>query len=102
VEFEPLGRDALASLALADGDRATFADYPAEYREPGASVWRVDDGGELSPEAFEIVFALQRGAWTALGVSWAGAEGASMTVSISERGEPFREVLNEYWYQAPI
>jgi hypothetical protein len=102
VEFEPLGRDALASLVFADGDRATFVDYPAEYDEPGASVWRVDDGGEVSPDAFEIVFVLQRGAWTALGVSWSGAEGAALAVSISERGEPFREVLSEYWYQAPL
>jgi hypothetical protein len=84
VQFEPVGRDALASLVFSDGDRATFADYPA------------DEGG-LSADAFEIVFVLQRGAWTALGVSWSRADGAALAVSISERGEPFQEVVSDYW-----
>jgi hypothetical protein len=89
VQFEMVGRDALASLIFSDGDRTTFADYPV-------------DQGSMSADAFEIVFVLQRGAWTALGVSWSGAEDASLSVSISERGEAFRDVVTEYWYQAPL
>jgi hypothetical protein len=88
VQFETVGRAALASLVFSDGDRTTFADYPA-------------DEGRLAAEAFEIVFVLQRGAWTALGVTWSGAEGTSLSVSVSERGESFREVVSDYW-QSPL
>jgi hypothetical protein len=101
LEFERRGKEALASLVLVDGARTMFADFTAEFRGAGESLWRVDDGGVLSPEGFTIVCALQRGSWYALGTSWAGAEGSSLSLWISDGSERLTKVVNDYWYQAP-
>lgn len=100
VEFEPRDGTALASLVLLDADRSIFNDYPAEYRGPGADIWRVDDGGVLSAEWFHIVFALRRGGVYTLGVDWVGSEGSNLAVLVSS-ADGFNTVLNDYWYQAP-
>ena len=102
LEFDRRGKDALASLVFVDGPRTIVADYPAEFRGAGQDLWRVDDGGLLSPEGFEIVCALQRGGWYALGIAWPGAEGQSLALWISEGSERFAKVINDYWYQAPM
>lgn len=101
LEFERRGKDALASLVLVDGARTIFADVAAEFRGVGESLWRVDDGGVLSPEGFTIVCALQRGRWYALGTAWAGAEGRALSLWTSDGDERFTKVVNDYWYQAP-
>jgi hypothetical protein len=101
LEFERRGRDALASLVLVDGSRTIFADVHAEFRGVGEDLWRVDDGGMLSPAGLKIVCALQRGSWYALGIAWAGAEGQLLSLWVSEGREQFAKVLNDYWYQAP-
>jgi hypothetical protein len=102
LEFGRRGTDALASLVVVDGTRTMFADYPAEFRGAGQDLWRVDDGGVLAPEGFEIVCALQRGLWYALGIAWPAAEGQSLSLWISEGSERFAKVINDYWYRAPI
>jgi len=101
LEFERRGTDALASLVLLDGARTIFADVHAEFRRAGADLWRVDDGGVLSPQGMTIVCALQRGGWYALGTAWAAAEGQSLSLWISEGTDEFTKVVNDYWYQAP-
>ena len=101
LEFERRGKDALASVVFVDGTRTLFADYPAEFRGAGQDLWRADDGGVLSPDGFKIVCAVQRGDWYALGVAWAGAEGQSLSLWISEGSARFTEIINDYWYQAP-
>jgi hypothetical protein len=89
LEFDRRGKDALASLVLVDGSRTMFADIPAKFRGLGEDLWRVDDGGVLSPEGITVVCALQRGDWYALGIAWPGSE-------------RFTKVINDYWYQAPM
>jgi hypothetical protein len=101
LEFDRQGKDALASLVLVDGTRMIFADYPAEFRGEGQDLWRADDGGVLSPQGFAVVFALQRGDRYTLGLAWDGAEGRSLSLWVSEGSERFRQVINDYWYQAP-
>ena len=101
LEFERRGKDALASLVVVDGSRTMFADFPAEFRGPREDLWRVDDDGVLSPEGLQIVFALQRGDWCALGTAWQGAEGRALSLWIAETGDRFTKVLEDYWYQAP-
>jgi hypothetical protein len=100
LEFDRREKDALASLVFVDGARTVFADYPAEFRGAGQDLWRVEDGGVLSPEGIGLVCALQRGGWYALGIAWSGAEGQSLSLWISEDGQRFTKVLNDYWYQA--
>lgn len=102
VEFERRGKDALASLVVVDGARTMFADIPAEFRGPREDLWRVDDGGVLRPDGLQIVCALERGGWYALGTAWQGAEGRALSLWISERGERFTKAISDYWYQAPL
>ena len=102
LEFDRRGKDALASLVFVDGARTVFADYPAEFLGAGQDLWRVGDGGVLSPEGIRVVCALQRGEWYALGIAWAGGEGQLLSLWISERSDRFTKVINDYWYQAPI
>jgi hypothetical protein len=101
LEFERRGTDALASLVVVDGSRTLFADFHAEFRGAGEDLWRVDDGGVLSPKGLTIVCALQRGGWYALGTAWAGAEGRLLSLWISEGSDRLTRAINDYWYQAP-
>jgi hypothetical protein len=101
LEFERRGKDALASLALVDGTRTMFADVPAAFQGAGQDLWRVDDGGVLSPEGIRMVCALQRGNWYALGIAWGGAEGRLLQLWVSEGRERFAKVINDYWYSPP-
>lgn len=102
VEFARHDKDALASVVLIDRDRIIFADYPAVFRGEGEDLWRVDDGGVLSAEGFQVVFLLQRGTFYALGVNWSGGEGASLAVFVSNGGNHFTHVIKDYWYRAPV
>ncbi len=98
AEFASTAKAALASIVVMDGNRTLFADYPAEYRGPGKDIWRVDDGGKLSPRDFSLVFLVRRGAQRALGVSWSGTEGRSLAVFATETGGSFKRVIEGYWY----
>ena len=102
LEFERRGKDALASVVVVDGSRTMFADVPAEFRGTGEDLWRVDDGGVLSPQDITIVCALQRNGWFALGTAWAGAEGRLLSLWIADGSDRFTKVINDYWYQAPL
>jgi hypothetical protein len=101
AEFARAGKRALASVVVVDREHLWFGDYPAEFRGPGEDLWRVDDGGELSAEGFQIIFVAQRGNRQALGVSWAGTEGRSLTLFLSGKGNGFDRVVEDYWYQMP-
>jgi hypothetical protein len=101
LEFERRGKDALASLVVVDGSRTMFADFSAVFQRSGQDLWRVDDGGVLSPDGITIVCALQRGGWYALGTAWGGAEGQLLSLWTSDGSDRFTKVLNDYWYQAP-
>jgi hypothetical protein len=99
AQFARQGTDALASMVLLDRDRTIFADYPAKYEKEGADLWRADDGGVMSPDNFQVVFLLQRGDSYVLGLSWAGAEGSSLTVAVSRDATRFTNVIVDYWYR---
>lgn len=102
VEFARQDKDALASVVLMDRDRVVFFDYHAVFRGEGADLWRVNDGGVLSTEGFEVVFLVQRGAFYTLGVNWRGTEGASLAVFVSNASDRFTQVIGDYWYEAPV
>ena len=101
LEFERRGKDALAALTVVDPQRAVFADYPAEFRNEGADLWRVDDGGKLSSEGFQIVCVLLTKAGYALGVVWHGSEGRSLQLWTETEGGRFVVVISDYWYHSP-
>jgi hypothetical protein len=101
AEFARVGKDALASVVLMDGERVLGGDYPADFRGDGEDLWRVDDGGVLSAEGFQVVFVVRRGDRYMMGVSWAASEGRSLAVFVSDRENGFRRVIEDYWYQMP-
>jgi hypothetical protein len=102
LEFERRGKDALASLVVVDGPRTMFADIPAEFRGAREDLWRVDDGGVLTPDGLQIVCALERGGWFAVATAWQGGEGRALSLWIAEGSERFTKVISDYWYQAPL
>jgi len=101
AEFARTGKDALASVVLMEGEHVLFGDYPATFRGDGDDLWRVDDGGLLSAEGFQVVLVARRGERYAVGVSWAGTEGRSPVLFASGGGNVFQRVIEDYWYQAP-
>ena len=101
IEFARRLSHALASLVVIDGDRRVYVDYPAEFRGPGADLWRADDGGEVHPESFEAVFLLKRGTAYWIAIDWAGAEGNNLSLQTAD-GDQFKEVLTAYWYRSPL
>ena len=102
IEFERRLTDALASLVVMDGDRRIYVDYPAQFKSPGEDLWRVDDGGEINPEGFKVVFLLKRGSSYLFAVDWGGAEGSALSLHVSESHAQFKEVLTDSWYRSPL
>lgn len=102
IEFSRRLTQALASLVVIDGDRRTYIDYPADFKGPGADLWRADDGGEIHADGFEVVFLLKRGTTYVLGIDWAGAEGNVLSVQTADGASQFKEVVTDSWYRSPM
>jgi hypothetical protein len=78
-----------------------YVDYPADFAGPGADLWRADDGGEIHPEGFEIVFLMTRGSSYLMAVAWSGAEGMSLSLLTAEDASEFTELISDSWYRSP-
>lgn len=105
LEFSRHLTRALASVVVIDGERRLYVDYPATFKGPGDDLWRADDGGNIHPEGFQIVFLLKRGTTYIVGIDWAGAEGSALSVYIADGltdpGE-FKEMTSDSWYRSPL
>lgn len=75
VEFKPKGNNLLASMALKTSDGWVFKDYPAKLKD--YSAWRIEDGGEITPDMFSFTFAARTEQGFIIGVQWWGPEGES-------------------------
>jgi len=102
IEFARRLRYALASLAVVENGRRLYVDYPADFTGPGADLWRVDDGGEIHPDEFEIVFLLKRGSSYLMAVSWSAAEGNSLSLLSADDSSDFKEIVQDSWYRSPL
>ena len=100
VEFEKDQKNLLASIVLVQPETISFKDYPAEFN--GTSAWRVDDGGEIRPEMFNILFVARSDQKTWIGVTWAGAEGevAFILQDAGSQLEEMGERAGRYWSPA--
>ncbi|MFC4597858.1 hypothetical protein [Cohnella hongkongensis] len=100
VQFQRQGEEMLASLVWQDEERFVFMDYPAVYDE--YSTWRVDDGGQISPDMFRFLFAARSEDGVVLGVQWMGAEGENLDI-LTSSGDRFEETgLSASRYLSPI
>jgi len=102
IEFSRRLTHALASIVVIDGGRRVYIDYPAEFKGPGDDLWRVDDGGEIHADRFDIVFLLKRGSTYMLAVDWKGAEGDALSLHASEDSAQFKELVSDSWYRSPL
>lgn len=102
IEFSRHLTQALASLVVVDGERRLYVDYPATFKGPGDDLWRVDDGGNIHAESFEVVFLLKRGTTYVLAIDWSGAEGDALSLHTAEGGGQLIELMSDSWYRSPF
>ncbi|OZB90867.1 hypothetical protein CJP46_31130 [Paenibacillus sp. XY044] len=89
----------LASLVLITPDQLLFRDF--EGTDDPNSTWRVDDGGQMDPQLFHVLFVTRSGPGYTLGYEWWGAEGSNLAVLQQDGGE-FRVVQEGGRYTAPM
>lgn len=103
VQFVRQKQDMLFSLVLQEGDSFVFMDYPAVIENGNEySVWRVDDGGEITADMFSVLFAARTRDGVLLGINWWGAEGVN-TFFLNQQGHRFKELDIQYGrYTSPL
>jgi hypothetical protein len=102
VEWARQDADALASIIIDVDGRAMAIDLSAKFTRAGEDLWRVDDEGKFGAGGITIPFLIRRGAVYTIPMRWNGAEGASLSLFVSdETGMTTRQVLADYWYRAP-
>lgn len=102
VQFIREDKDMLFSLVLNEDGKLSFMDYPAVIENDEYSVWRVDDGGEMRPEMFSLLFAAQSADGLLLGLNWWGAEGVN-SFFLLQQGNALKELEIQYGrYTSPI
>jgi len=101
IEFARQGPEALASLVLVGRGVVVFNDFPAHSRGDREDLWRVDDQGEISPDGFEVLFALKSPDTYVLGISWGSSEGEVLLLLVTRGGQRFTECATGYRYTAP-
>jgi hypothetical protein len=100
LQFAVIDTSALASIVVADNDQLFFHDLPATYHGPSADVWRVDDNGTFSPDAFGIPFFCRLRDTFVMALTWAGAEGEDSYLLVADSVHAFRAVTQNYRYWA--
>lgn len=98
VQFATIDSSALASLAFVGDGSLVFKDFPAVYRGSGESTWRVDDEGVFSPSGFDILFVAAMPYGYVMAITWAGAEGESSELLLSDSTSAFRTLAKGYRY----
>jgi hypothetical protein len=101
IQFQRLGDDLLASIALAGADTIAFLDFPAQFRGDD-DTWRVGDGGRFDAAAFSILFVQQGAGWSAIALTWAGEEGENIRLAATTRRvDVLEDAVTDYRYWVP-
>jgi len=102
IEFERVkGKKPLASFVLVTKKGLVFDDFEGNEEENDYSTWRVDDGNEMDPELFRVIFVTRSQSGYSVGLEWIGSEGNSIDV-LQQEGKKFRIVDHSYRYTAPL
>ncbi|WP_018758865.1 hypothetical protein [Paenibacillus terrigena] len=100
IEFERVkGKKPLASFVLVTKNGILFDDY--EGNEGDNSVWRVDDGGEMDPSFFRVIFLTRSASGYSVGFEWYGYESNGLSV-LQQNGKSLRQVEHSSRYIAPL
>jgi len=100
IEFERLkGKKPLASFVLVTKNGVLFDDY--EGNEGDNSVWRVDDGGEMDPSLFRVIFLTRSASGYSVGFEWYGYESNGLYV-LQQNGKSLRHVEHSSRYISPL
>lgn len=100
AEFEPMGKDLLAALALVGEGKLSL--HPDKAECDGSSAWRVDDGCEFDPAHLVPLFALKRqDAEIELAFEWPAPEAGALILYRSS-GDRLEEVAVASRYWAPF
>ncbi|WP_148316067.1 hypothetical protein [Aneurinibacillus aneurinilyticus] len=90
VEFERTEKNVLASIVMTTPNGLVFKDFPATYVD-GVWSWRADDGGEIEPRLFNILFVTKSKTGYTLGLEWIGAERNNLSV-LQQNGNTFYSI----------
>ena len=101
AQFATIDSNALAGLVLVRDTSLLFQDFPAVYRGPDESVWRVDDQGRFSPRDLAVLFVARVSQAYVMAITWAGAEGESDELVLADSTDTFRTVVRDYRYWVP-
>ncbi len=99
VWFKDQSAHPLASLVVAKSDSLLFEDYVGDASREG-SVWRVDDNGEFTGDAINVIAGFQSPSGIELARTWGGAEGESEDL-LQQSKDRFVSVRNSYRYWVP-
>lgn len=100
LQFERVKDDMLASIVMKTPTKFVFKDYPAKY--DSSSTWRVDDGGNVYPEMFSILFASQTETGIIMGIKWIAFEG-EVTTLLKENDDKLEELnIETSRYMSPL
>jgi len=101
VQFVKEGKEMLFSFVLKEGNQLAFMNYPAVAQDE-YSVWRIDDGGQISPDMFSVLFAARTSKGMVLGLNWWGAEGVNSFL-LKQVQNSFEEMNIDYSrYTSPL
>lgn len=100
IQFEREQDSMLASLAIETNGQLMFMDYPATYDEN--STWRVDDGGEVTPDMFSVLLAARTAEGMVIGIEWWGSEGQIVKFLSQRAGQITELELSSGRYMSPV
>ena len=98
VNFEIVNDTAMFSFVLVSPNKLVTKDNIAEFDPYG--TWRVDDGGVVNPEMFDILAVFESKFGIEIAINWIGAEGDYIEYLI-ENGNQLEMGKNEYRYTLP-
>lgn len=103
VEFEPAGDNLLGALVLAEPERLSIFEMPANRRDGEArgGCWRVDDDCRFNPDEMNVPAVLgARGEQLVFYTTW-GAEGQLIVLFQAQSGR-LVELRRGYRYHSPL
>ncbi|MGA0242482.1 MAG: hypothetical protein ACO3K7_05785 [Candidatus Marinamargulisbacteria bacterium] len=94
--FRPIGRDYLGAIIIEKNGRYMFSDYSAVFSMDGESIWRLNDNGTFSAEAFHVehIFRDASNGWH-FQFRWTGESAINQFELIEDGGYLLKKMVNQ-------